>query len=355
MNSLKVTDTDKGLVDDIRNLIELAKTRVAVAVNSQMTMLYWNIGKRIGQEVEQNSTSGYGEQTVKNIAKILSAEYGKGFSRTVLSNMMQFYEAFPDAKIVPTLSENLSWSHIIELLTLKTKSEQEFYAYMAVESNWSVRQLRYNIHVMTYDRTIASQKSRTPLQMPAISREYSKEIMLPDILLKDPYVLDFLGLKGDFYENELEEAILKEIEKFLLEMGTGFSFVARQKRLSVDGDHFYLDLLLYNRKLKRMVVVELKKGKFKPEYKGQMEFYLNYLKEYETYEGEEAPIGIILCTEKSHSQVQLMDLTQSGIHVAEYWTELPSQDIFERKVQEIVLQVKENIAKLENKLSDNSE
>lgn len=340
---------EQHLISDIRELIERSKDNVARAINSQMTMLYWHIGKRIRQEIIGRERAEYGEQIVKNLAKTLTSEYGKSFSRSSILKMIQFYDFLTDEQIVSTLSRQLSWSHIIELLPLKNKTEQEFYAYMAIESNWSVRQLRYNIHVMTYDRTISSQKSKTPLQIPAINIDYKKELMQPDILLKDPYLLDFLGLKGDFYESDLEEAILREIEKFLLEMGTGFSFVARQKRISVDGDHFYLDLLLYNRKLKRMVVIELKKGKFKAEYMGQMTLYLNYLKEYERYEGEEAPIGIILCTEKSASQVKLLDLSKSGIHVAEYWTELPSQDVFERKIQEIVVRAQETIAKLENK------
>ena len=340
---------EQHLISDIRGLIERSKDNVARAINSQMTMLYWHIGKRIREEVIGSERAEYGEQIVKNLAKTLISEYGKGFSRSSILKMIQFYDFLTDEQIVSTVSGQLSWSHIIELLPLKTKEEQEFYTYMAIESNWSVRQLRYNIHVMTYDRTIASQKAKKPLEMPAINIDYKKELMQPDILLKDPYILDFLELKGNFYESDLEEAILREIEKFLLEMGTGFSFVARQKRISIDGDHFYLDLLLYNRKLKRMVVIELKKGKFKAEYMGQMTLYLNYLKEYETYEGEEAPIGIILCTEKSASQVKLLDLNKGGIHVAEYWTELPSQDVFERKIQEILVRAQETIAILENK------
>jgi predicted nuclease of restriction endonuclease-like (RecB) superfamily len=337
------------LIADIRKLIDHSKSTIARKINSQMTMLYWHIGKRIREEVLQSERAEYGEEVVKNLAKALTIEYGKGFSRANLFYMIKFYDFVSNIEIVQTVSGKLSWSHIVEILPIKTKAEQEFYTYMAIESNWSVRQLRYNIHIMTYDRTIASQKTNTPLQMPAISREYSTEVMQPDILLKDPYILDFLGLKGDFYESDLEEAILREIEKFLLEMGTGFSFIARQRRISVDGDNYYLDLLLYNRKLKRMVVIELKKGKFKPEYKGQMEFYLNYLKKFETFEGEEAPIGIILCTEKSPSQIKLLDLDKAGIHVAEYWTELPSQEVFERKIQEIVIRAQEILAKLENK------
>ncbi|MDX1917447.1 MAG: PDDEXK nuclease domain-containing protein [Rickettsiaceae bacterium] len=342
-----ISISNTPLIQDLRLLIDQARQIAVRAVNSEMTKLYWNIGKRIKEEVLKDSRAEYGEQIVLSLSKELSAEYGKGYTRTSLIRMIQFYESFPDIQIGATLSHQLSWSHIIELLPLKDSNQRDFYAYMAITSNWSVRQLRYNIHIMTYERTIASQKTETLLQMPAISREYSKELMEPDILLKDPYILEFLGLKGEFYESDLEEAILREIEKFLIEMGTGFSFVARQKRISIDGDHFYIDLLLYNRKLKRIVAIELKKGKFKAEYMGQMTLYLNYLKEYERYEGEEAPIGIILCTEKSSSQVKLLDLNNSGIHVAEYWTELPPKEIFEKKIQQIILNARN---RLENKL-----
>ncbi len=351
MGELKVIDNI--FIEEIRLLINQSKSNISRFINSQMTILYWHIGKRIKEEIIQDNKAEYGTQTIKNLAKVLASEYGKGFSQANLFYMIQFYSFIPSLEILQTVSGKLSWSHIVELLAIKTKEEQDFYAYMAIESKWSVRELRHNIHIMSYERTLASQKSKTALKIPSISKEQADELMQPDILLKDPYILEFLQLPNNFYENELENAILKEIGKFLLELGTGFSFLARQKRITVDGDHFYIDLLFYNRKLKRMIVLELKKGKFKPEYKGQMEFYLNYLKEHETLPGEEAPIGIILCTEKSHSQVQLMDLLNSGIHVAEYWTELPPREVFERKVQEIVLQAKENIARLSNKSADN--
>ena len=319
-----------------------------------MTMLYWDIGKRIKEDIIKSERAEYGKQVVATLAQLLSAEHGKGFTRFSLSRMIRFYEAFPEVQIVATVSQQLTWSHIVELLPLSIMEQRQFYSYMAIESGWSVRDLRSNIHRMTYERTIANQ---TPLNSSAISlleNKTSTPIMQPNLVLKDPYVLDFLGISDNHYESELEKAILKEIEKFLLELGTGFSFLARQKRITVDGDHFYIDLLFYNRKLKRLVAIELKSGKFKPEYKGQMELYLGYLREYETFEGELPPIGIILCTEKSSHQIELLNMSESGIHVAEYWTQLPPREIFERKVQEIILQVKENIAKLENRSSDNN-
>lgn len=350
MSSLKIIE--KEFVEDIINLIKATRSRVATAVNSQMTMLYWHIGKRIREEIIKSDRAEYGKRVLSSLAISLRAEYGNGFSKSSLLKMSQFFDQFPDDQIVATLSRQLTWSHVVALLPLKTPEQRQFYTYMAIESGWSVRDLRYNIHRLTYERTVTNQEFSN---ITSLNNTSTNKIMHPNLVLKDPYVLDFLGLPDNHYESDLEAAILQEIEKFILELGTGFSFVARQKRITVDEDHFYIDLLFYNRKLKRMVVLELKRGKFKPEYKGQMEFYLNYLKEYETFPGEEAPIGIILCTEKSHSQVQLMDLNSSGIHVAEYWTELPSHELFERKMEEIVLQAKENIAKLERegkKISD---
>jgi predicted nuclease of restriction endonuclease-like (RecB) superfamily len=344
MNKLQIND--QVFVNDIRNLISDAKTRVALAVNSQMTMLYWNVGKRIKEEIIKSDRAEYGKKLIKHLAQDLSFEYGNGFSRSNLLYMIKFYELFPENQIVQTLSGQLTWSHIVALFTPNSLEQRQFYAYMAIESGWSVRELRSNIDRMTYERTIANQK---PNDINLLANMSTDKIMHPNLVLKDPYILDFLDLPDNHYESDLEQAILREIEKFILELGTGFSFIARQKRITVDGDHFYIDLLFYNRKLKRMVLIELKKGKFKPEYKGQMEFYLNYLKECETYPEEEAPIGIILCSEKSHAQIQLMDLENSGIHVAQYLNELPSSEVFERKIQEIVLQAEEKLAKLSEK------
>jgi len=273
-------------------------------------------------------------------SRVDATEYGKGFTYTAITRMITFYDFFPDIQIVATLSQQLTWSHVLDLLPIKELNQREFYTYMAIHENWSVRELRSKIYKMTYEKTIGSQKSgASEKQMISLLKNENKLNL--DSILKDPLVLDFLQLPDDYTESDLENAILKELEKFILELGIGFAFVARQKRMTVDGDHFKLDLLFYHRRLKRNVAIELKLGKFKPEYKGQMEFYLNWLKKYECYEGEEAPIGIILCTEKSHAQIELMDLSSSGIHVAQHWTELPPIDIFERKVQEIVLRCRE--------------
>ncbi len=330
------------LLSDIRQLILSSKIRVSRTLNSEMTTLYWHIDKRIREDILQNKRAEYGEEVVKTLATELSVEYGKGYSKVGLTRMIQFYDTFSKIEIISTLSKQLTWSHIIELLPLKDKQKQEFYAFMTIEESWSVRQLRSNINRTTFERTLGNQHKRA---INLISSEQQKSYLIPELVLKYPYILDFLGLPDEHYESDLEEAILKELEKFILELGTGFSFVARQKRISIDDDHFYLDLLFYNRKLKRLIAIELKTGKFKAEYKGQMELYLRYLAKYESFVDELPPVGIILCTEKSHNQIELLDMSASGIHVAEYWTELPPREIFEKKVQEIVQRSRQ---KLEN-------
>ena len=335
-----LVNTNNTLINDVRMLIESSKNRIARSINNEMTMLYWSIGKRVKDEILRDERAEYGEQIVKTLALKLSVEYGKGFTYTAITRMITFFEFFGEQQIVATLSQQLSWSHIIELLPLKELNQREFYAYMAIHEKWSVRELRSKIYKMAYERTIGMQKSDSSKKQVINLLKNENQLNL-DSILKDPLVLDFLQLPNEYTENNLENAILKELQKFILEMGAGFSFVARQKRMTIDGDHFWLDLLFYHRRLKRLVAIELKLGKFKPEYKGQMEFYLNWLKKYECLEGEESPIGIILCTEKSHAQIELLDVSSSGIHVAEYWTELPPIDVFERKIQEIVLRCRE--------------
>jgi len=339
----------RSLIEDIRNLIDAAKARVAIKVNQEMTLLYWNVGKRVYEDILKADRAGYGEQIISILAEQLSAEYGKGFSTRNLTYMIEFYKNFQDAHILQTLSAKLTWSHFLSLSSVKEQEAREFYAYMAVEDNWSVRQLRFHIHRMLFERTNAT-SSQGRLVKSLVELKTTQSLS-PDLVLKNPYILDFLQLPEDHSESELENAILQEIQQFILELGTGFSFIERQKRITIDEEHYYLDLLFFNRKLKRLVAIELKSGKFKPQYKGQMELYLGWLKKFEMMPEENSPIGIILCTEKSDHQVELLDMEHGPIHVAEYWTEIPPVEVFERKIREIVIRAqeknKENHPKLE--------
>jgi predicted nuclease of restriction endonuclease-like (RecB) superfamily len=294
-------------------------------------MMYWQIGKRIGEEILKGERAGYGEAIVATVSRQLVEEFGTGFSEKSLRRMIQFSESFQDAQIVATLSRQLSWSHFRELLPLDKPLQREFYAEMCRVERWSVRTLRQKIGSMLYERTAISKK---PEELAKLELQVLRENdrLTPDLVFRDPYFLDFLGLKDTFQEKDLEAAILKELELFILELGGGFTFVARQKRILVDGDDFYLDLLFYHRDLRRLVVIELKLDRFRPEHKGQMELYLRWLDRYERKQGEGSPLGIILCAGKNDERVELLELDKVGIHVAEYLTTLPPKELLQKKL-----------------------
>ncbi len=321
----------KNLLTDLQQIIDSGKRQVTAQVNSTLTLTYWHIGKRINNDVLQNQRAEYGKQIVKSVSKKLVEQYGKSFEPRNLRRMMQFAELFPDITIVSPLATQLSWSHFMEILPLKKEEARLFYAQKAAESLWSKRELRKQIERKAYERAeIANVKH----SLSEIQLEHT---------FKDPYFLDFLGLKEGYLENDLESAIIKELELFILEMGNGFAFIERQKRMIIDGDDFYLDLLFYHRKLKRLIAIELKLGKFKAAYKGQMELYLNWLNKYEKQEDEEHPIGLILCAEAGQEQVKLLNMQKDGIMVAEYWTELPPKKLLEQKLHSALIAAKERL------------
>lgn len=333
------------LVDDIHCLIHETKSILASTVNSALTILYWKIGHRIHTEILNRKRAEYGEQVVKELAEQLETKYGRGFSIKNLRHMVHFAEIFAEEKIVLTLSRQLAWSHFLTLIYIKDDLKRQFYTEMCRLEGWSVRTLRQRIDSMLFDRTTISHKSDELIKQELDSLRESDQLS-PQLLLKDPYILDFLGLQDRYLEKDLEDAILRELENFLLELGTGFSFVARQKRLQIDNDDFYIDLLFYNRRLKRLVAIELKLGEFKAAYKGQMELYLRWLAKYEQEPGEAPPLGIILCAGKKREQIELLELDQSGIHVAEYVTGLPNRQVLEQKLHDAVALSK---ARFENK------
>jgi predicted nuclease of restriction endonuclease-like (RecB) superfamily len=226
----------------------------------------------------------------------------------------------------------LSWTHFLALIPLKAPLQRDFYAEMCRVEGWSTRTLRKKIDSMLYERTALSKKPEEVARH-ELGELRKSDRMTPDLVLKDPYVLDFLGLNDRYLERDLEDAILREMEHFLLELGAGFAFIARQKRIQIDSDDFYLDLLFYNRKLRRLLVIDLKLGSFKAEYKGQMELYLRWLDKHEREPDEAPPLGLILCADKKREQIELLELDQSGIHVAEYLTALPPREVFQEKLQ----------------------
>ena len=325
-SSVASSAAPSALLGDIRALIEAARQRAASAVNSELTMLYWRIGQRIHTQVLEGRRADYGEEVVLTLAAQLVKEYGSSFAVKNLRRMVQFAVTFPDEQIVVSLIRQLSWTHFIALIPLKDPLRRDYYAQMASAERWSVRTLRERIDSMLYERTALSQKpDETIAQELATLRDAQR--MSPALVMRDPYILDFLGLRDTWQEGDLEAAIIREMESFLLELGAGFTFVARQKRIQIDNEDFHLDLLFYNRKLRRLVAMELKVGEFKAAYKGQMELYLRWLDKHEREPEEALPLGIILCTGKKSEQIELLELDKSGIHVAEYLTTLPPRAV----------------------------
>jgi predicted nuclease of restriction endonuclease-like (RecB) superfamily len=329
------TPNPSALVTDLRELILSARQTVARGVNAALVALHWQIGRRIHQDILNAKRAEYGEEIVATVSRQLSVEFGRGFAEKNLRRMVQLAETFPDERIVATLSRELGWSHFVELLPLKKHLQRDFYAEMCRVERWSVRRLRQKIGGMLYERTALSKKPAKLAEL-EIQKLREEDKLTPDLVFRDPYFLDFLGLKGAYSEKDLETAILRDLESFLVELGGDFAFLARQKRITVDGEDFYLDLLFYHRRLRRLVVIDLKLGKFAPGDVGQMEFYLRWLKKHEMRPGEDEPLGLILCAEKSDERIELFELAKRGIRVGEYLTELPPKKLLEQKLHDSV-------------------
>ncbi len=324
-------EIDKSLFNNLAQIIEQGKQQVVAQVNSVLTLTYWHVGKKINEHVLNKERAEYGKEIVANISKELEKQYGKSFTLRNVRRMMQFADIFADIQIVTSLMTQLSWTHFIELFPMKSIEQRMYYAEKIAEERWSVRETKYQIERKAYERSeIANMQSHSELQ---------------DIrnTFKDPYFLDFLGLKDGYLENDIEGAIIKELELFILELGKGFAFVERQKRIILDGKDFYLDLLFYHRKLKRLVAIELKLGEFQPSHKGQMELYLKWLDKYEKQPDENSPIGLILCAGKSNEQIELLEMHKDGIMVAEYWPELPTKKELEQKLHSLLIEAKERM------------
>ena len=323
-----------SLLAEIRVLIEDARRQVAHAANAGLTIAYWRIGKRLLTENLTDGRGEYGQQILASLAQQLEQDYGKGFSYSALTRMARFAELFPDERILVSLIQELTWTHFIALLPLKDSLAREFYAEMCRVERWSVRTLRQKIGGMLFERTALSKNSPEVVRKELATLRDGR--MTPDMVFRDPYLLDFLGLSGAYSEKDLEAAILREMESFLLEMGNGFCFVERQKRMSVGKDDFYLDLLFYHRHLRRLVAIELKLESFQPSHKGQMELYLRWLDKHERAAGEEPPIGLILCASADAEQVELLQLDEASIRVAEYLVELPPVAVLRERLHRAI-------------------
>ena len=332
---------------NIAKLIEETRQRVAVTINKGMVLLYWNIGKMIKNEIIKSKRAEYGKKIIQSLSSKLTDHYGKGFSEKNLWHMVKFYDSYKTLSAVRRELEGLSWSHIKSIIYLDNKLKRQFYATLCVKEHWSTRTLQERINSMLYERTALSKKPEKTI-INQLKELKEKDKMTPELVFRDPYVLDFLELSDTYSEKDLEKAILNALEKFILEFGKDFYFVARQKRITIDNEDFYIDLMFYHRKLRCFIVIDLKIGKFKASYKGQMELYLRYLEKYEMEEGENPPIGIILCTDKGKEQIELLFLPNDRIKVSQYLTNLPSKKIFAEKLQKAI-----TLAQIELNNSDN--
>jgi predicted nuclease of restriction endonuclease-like (RecB) superfamily len=328
-----VLSTPTDLFATVSGLIDEARRTLARQANSGTVFLFWRIGQQINSDILNHQRAGYGQEIVTTLAAQLSANYGRTFEARNLRRMMQFSEQFPDFSIVSPLATQLSWTHVVEVLPLKTLEARLFYLGEVAARQLGKRELRQLIARKTFERKEIA------------NSQLAETSAIPLDTFKDPYLLDVLGLHDGYLEADLEAAILRELEGFILELGGGFTFVERQKRMIIDGEDFHLDLLFFHRRLKRLVAVELKIGKFEAAYKGQMELYLGWLNRYERQEGENAPIGLILCAEKNREQIELLQLDQDNIMVAEYWTVFPERPVFERKIHALMMSAREQIAR----------
>lgn len=310
---------DDALLAELRVLIERARERVAVSVNRELVLLYWDLGQRVRVEILGEERAKYGEQIVSTLSAQLKSEFGDGFGKRNVFRMIKFAETFPNRATVEKLSATLSWSHFVEILALREPIEREFYATLCHASRWSVRGLRREIAGALFTRTALSRQTEE-LMRQELAQLRDEDKWTPQLVFRDPYLLSFLGLADTYSERDLESALLREMEAFLLELGEGFAFVARQKRMVIDGRDFTLDLLWYHRGLRRLVALDLKIGAFEAGFKGQMELYLRWLDRHERASGEEAPIGLILCAQAGAEQLELLQIGQADIHVAEYLT-----------------------------------
>ena len=330
------------LLDSIVGMIDNSRQNVAKTVNQELTLLYWNIGKNINEDILNNNRADYGKKVIPFLSEELTQRYGAGFNKRNLQSFIKLNVVFQDIRILHTVCAKLSWSHLRDVMYIENPIQREFYIQMSVHERWSVRTLKERIDSMLFERTAISTKPEETILNELKILEIEKKIS-PDLTFRNPYILDFMGLHDSYSEKDLESSILAQLQFFITEMGSEFAFLARQKRIVIDNEDFYIDLLFYHRGLRRLVAIDLKIGKFKAAYKSQMELYLAWLEENEQKEGENKPIGLILCSEKSPEQINYLMLDKhEQIKVAEYLTQLPDKQILLEKLEKAIAIARNN-------------
>ena len=337
---------EKVIFEEVKKVLQEARNKVYKTANNAMVEAYWNIGRIIVEKQSGNEKAEYGAALLKNLSKEMTKEFGKGFTLTNLKYMRQFYLTFPKSH---ALSDQLSWTHYRLLMRVENENARNFYIEETIKSNWSTRQLERQITTLFYERILSS-KNKEKVSQEIYKLELKKN--LPEDIIKDPYVLEFLGLPEniDFLEKNLEQSLINHLQKFLLELGRGFSFVARQKRITFDGRHFYIDLVFYNYILKCFVLIDLKVGDLTHQDLGQMQMHVHYFQEEMMNEGDNPPIGIVLCAAKSDSIVKYtLPKGEKQIFASKYMLYLPSEE-------ELLLELKKeyDILEQENKLDSNN-
>lgn len=334
--NIQIQFEENALYSDVCHIIDDVRTRVATYINSEICMTNWHIGKRIKEDVLYNQRAEYGQQIVKKLAARLTEKYGSGWSDRKLLHCIRAAYTFSEDEIVYAVRIQLTWTHIRSLMFIKDPLARSFYLEMCRIEHWDTRTLVNKIDKQLYERTAISRKPEEVIKEELAKVKESNEL-LPDLVFRSSYFLDMLGLPDIFSEKDLENAIISQIQDFIKELGSNFAFVDRQKRITIDAVDYYIDLLFFHRGLRRMVAIDLKLGKFKPEYEGQMLLYLRYLNKNERNPWEESPIGLILCSEGNSEHIEYLMLdSESPIKVARYFTELPDKKLLAEKLQHAI-------------------
>lgn len=349
LNLIRHDSTEGDLFSDVCGIIDDGRRRIAIYVNSEVCLIKWQVGKRIKEDVLYNQRAEYGKQVVKNLAAKLTNRYGRGWSDRSLFHCIRAAYTFTEEEIIYAVRRQFSWTHIRSLMFIEEPLARQFYMEMCRIEHWDTRTLEAKIDSKLFERTAISRKPEETIKQ-ELSQLKEDDVLQPDLVFRSSYFLDMLGLSDVFSEKDLESAIVSQMQDFICEMGTDFAFLGRQKRITVDAIDYYIDLLFYHRSLHRLVAIDLKLGKFKPEHEGQMMLYLRYLNQNERKQGEESPIGLILCSEGNTEHIEYLMLDEnSPIKVAQYYTQLPDKKLLAEKLQRAIAIAKNNFSEQKNK------
>ncbi len=329
------------LYNDVCQIIDGTRNRLAIAVNAEACWLNWHIGTRIKNDILYNKRADYGKEILKNLAINLTEKYGKGWGIEKLKHCVRSAYLFTEDEIVYAVRTQLTWTHLRSLMGIDNELKRKFYMEMTRIEHWDTRTLDEKIDSMLYERTALSRKPEDLIKQ-ELKQIQETNLLTPDVVFRSSYFLDTLGLADTYSEKDLEDAILVNLQSFIKELGTDFAFLDRQKRITVDAVDYRIDLLFFHRGLRRLVAIDLKLGKFKPEHEGQMLLYLRYLNKNDRKEGEESPIGLILCSEGNTEHIEYLMLEEGNIKVAQYYTQLPDKKTLSDKLHKAIAIAQEN-------------